>query len=104
MFKFLKEISTELIRSPKKYLSVLGALLICIGIAATPMTCSSGPYYLSYMQIKANLTAARYANGTYTSHFVLIFNALTTISLGLLKNNYNISLKRTHFLGFMFFA
>ena len=101
MIKYLREKSEDIDKCPKKYLTLIGGLIIFVGINASPVGSSNAPYYLSYMQDRANSTSARYANTVYSSNFVMVFNALSAIISGLLKNKYKFSFKQMHFFGFI---
>lgn len=99
MRKFLREQSQEFIRCPKKYLCLLGGMLINIGMRSSPMGSSNDPYYLSYMQVKANSTIARYPNTIYSSNFELVIMALTSMIAGLSKNKYTLSYMQMYYAG-----
>jgi hypothetical protein len=104
MIRFLKEKKEDFLKCPKKYLTLLGCVLVNIGMCIKPLNSSNAPYYLSYLQIKSNSSLARYPNITYNSNSEMVVISLTAIIAGLLKNKFSFSFKQMYYVGLVFYV
>ena len=84
----------------KKYLSLVGGFLVYVGLGAILSIPSvTAPYYMSYMQVRTKSKDARYPNTVYILNITLVFNALSSICSGVLKNRFTkFTFKQMHYV------
>lgn len=84
----------------KKYSSLLGGLLVFLGLGAVlTLASTTAPYYMSYLQVRADSKSARYANTVFVLNLALVLNALSSIGTGVLKNKFpKFTFKNMHYI------
>jgi hypothetical protein len=102
MKKYMRSISTmsqDILLTPKKYSTLLGALICYMAVGTISVNSVSLPYFLSYMQVRLNSTWSRYPNSIYLSSALGIADAVSAIIGGLLMNRFKITMKTMYLVG-----